>query len=88
MSLDAGKALLADDNWGGCRVVDDGFHSDDDENEDEVVKRPRQVKSVLFISLSLSSPLIFMIKKPPPYSKTNPIGHCPPVTNSRSQCVS
>jgi hypothetical protein len=74
MCIDSGKALLADDNWGGCRAVDDGFESDEEEDEvlTEILRKPPKPKSVFFMHsaftrVSSSS----LIKGPSPNSKTN-----------------
>ena len=70
-SIEAGRALLLHDDWGGCKALDDGIHTDDDDDNVEVQqprKKPSKSKLVHYL-LSIESVirLTVLLTKPPAY---------------------
>jgi hypothetical protein len=73
-SIEAGRALLQADNWGGCKAIDDGTPSDDDDvdsTEGQRTKKPVRSKSVHHIPSCRASSLIILFKKSIANTETN-----------------
>jgi hypothetical protein len=77
-SIEAGRALLIADNWGGCKAVDGGVSDADDDGDldgeqaQPKKKSPQKRKSVFNFLLAISMHiLITPFKKSSAHSETN-----------------